>query len=177
MNDKIFEVFLSRQLQEGLALAAASDIVDLWPLDEQPPQRYIADFHCRGLVRTKDGEIREWNHFTVGIFFPHGYLRVADPFAMLRLFGPPTLEHPDVFVWHPNISVRAPLICVGKITPGMSLTDLLHQLYEIISYQRYTPNEHDSLNKACCSWARANSGLFPMDNRPLKQRTLNLEAD
>ena len=175
--DRIFENFLKRQLEEGLELAEASDIVDLLALDGPLPQHYIADFHCRGLVRTEKGEIRQWNHFTVGIHFPADYLRSADPFAMLRWFGPPTAEHPTTFVWHPNISVKAPLICVGRITPGMPLTGLLHQLYEIISYQNYTPNEHDSLNKPCCAWARSNADLFPVDNRPLRRRALNLEVD
>ncbi len=174
MSDKIFEAFLKRQLEEGRALADASDIVDLLPIGEPLPQRYIADFHCRGLVRTREGKIMEWNHFTVGIYFPSGYLRSADPFAMLRWFGPPTEENPDMVIWHPNVSARAPFICVGRIAPGMPLTDLLHQLYEIISYQRYTPIEFDSLNKDCCSWARAHSHRFPMDRRPLKRRTLKV---
>jgi hypothetical protein len=95
---------------------------------------------------------------------------------MLRWFGPPTEQHPDVMVWHPNIAVHAPMICIGRIAPGTSLKDLLHRLYEVISYQRYTPNEFDSLNKACCAWARANADRFPTDRRPLKRRALNLEA-
>ena len=175
MSDRIFEIFLNRQLEEGLELAATSDIVDLLPVDGPPPQHYIADFHCRGLVRSKEGAIREWDRFTVGIYFPADYLRAVDPFSILRWFGPPTREHPDIFAWHPNISNRAPFICVGKIAPGMSLTDLLHQLYEIISYQRYTPNEFDSLNKDWCSWTRTNAGLFPIDSRPLKRRNIDLE--
>jgi len=175
MNDTIFEAFLRRQCEEGMELAADSDIVDLLPLDGPPPQRYIAEFHCRGLVRTVAGDIREWDRFTVGIYFPACYLRAVDPFAMLRWFGPPTEKDPDVFIWHPNISVIAPLICIGRIFPGTPLVDLLHQLYEVISYQRYTPNEFDSLNKACCSWARANSERFPIDSRPLKRRTLKPE--
>ena len=88
----------------------------------------------------------------------------------------PTKKHPDIVAWHPNISARAPFICIGRIAPGMSLTDIIHQLYEIICYQRYTPNEFDSLNKDCCSWARANSDRFPTDSRPLKRRTLNLNV-
>ncbi len=177
MEDKIFEAFLWRQFDEGLALAASSDIVDLTPLNESPPRHYIADFHCRGLVRARDGEIREWNHFTLGIYFPPEYLRHADPFTMLRWFGPPTEEHPDIVIWHPNIADKAPIICIGRIMPGTSLKDLLHQLYEVISYQRYTPNELDSLNRACCAWARANSDRFPTDSRPLKRRTLSLKTD
>ena len=79
--DRILESFLKRQLEEGLKLAAASDIVDLIPLGGPPPQHYVVDFHCRGLVRTGKGEIRQWNRFTVGIFFPTDYLRSANPFA------------------------------------------------------------------------------------------------
>lgn len=176
MQDKIFEAFLWRQFDEGTALDAASDIVDLLPLDGPPPQHYIVDFYCRGLVRARDGEIREWNHFTVGIYFPPTYLRQADPFAIIRWFGPPTEEDPDITIWHPNIADKAPIVCIGRVTPGMSLKDLLYQLYEVISYQRYTPNEFDSLNKACCAWARANANLFPTDGRPLKRRTLHLET-
>lgn len=176
MRDKIFETFLIRQMEEGLTLAATSDIVDLLPVDGPPPQRYIADFHCNGFARTADGKILGWNRFSVGIFFPADYLRVVDPFNILRWFGPPTKKHPDVFAWHPNISDRAPFICVGKINPGMALTSLLHQLYEIISYQRYTPNEFDSLNKHCCSWARSNADRFPADSRPLKRRIINLDT-
>ena len=176
MSDRIFEIFLKKQMEEGLALAAASDIVDLLPIGGPPPQHYIVDFHCRGLVRSEVGEIRDWSHFTVGIYFPSDYLRTVDPFSILRWFGPPTKEHANIFAWHPNISNRAPFICVGKIAPGMPLTDLLYQLYEIISYQRYTPNEFDSLNKDCCSWARNNADLFPTDSRPLKRRNLSLET-
>jgi hypothetical protein len=174
MSDRILDAFLRQQLKEGMALAGNSDLVDLAPLDGPLPQRYIADFYCRGLVRTQEGEIREWNHFTVGIFFSRGYLRSVDPFHMLRWFGPPTKKDPGIFVWHPNISVKVPLICIGRIRPGMSLTDIVHQVYEIISYQKYTPDENDSLNRDCCSWARANADRFPIDRRPLKRRNLDL---
>ena len=163
--DGILEKFLKRQLEEGLDLAANSDIVDLFPLDGPPPQHYVAEFHCKGLVRTEDGQIRQWNHFAVGIHFPNDYLRSVDPFAVLRWLSPPSREH------------KAPIICVGKIPPGMSLTELLHQLYEIISFQNYCPNEYDSLNAACCSWARSNASLFPLECRALRRRTLNLEVE
>jgi hypothetical protein len=175
--DRILENFLSSQMEEGLELAAASDIVDLLPLDGPPPQHYVAEFHCRGLVRTEDGQIRHWDHFAVGIHLPDDYLRSVDPFAVLRWLSPPSREHPTTFVWHPNISVKAPIICAGKIAPGTSLTSLLHQLYEIISYQNYTPNEYDALNRECCSWARSNASLFPLECRALRRRTLNLEVE
>ena len=58
----------------------------------------------------------------------------------------------------------------------MSLVDILYQMFEIITYTKYTPREDDSLNKACCSWARDNQYRFPIDRRPLKRRPLSLEA-
>jgi hypothetical protein len=179
-NDRIFTGFLERQMKEGSELDAASDIVDLLPLEtpgDGPPQRYIADLHCRGLVQTEDNEIQEWNDFSVGIYFPAGYLRSADPFIVLTWLGPPSVKHPNLFTYHPNIAMKAPLICVGPIAPGMPLVDLVHQTYEIVSYQKFTPNELDSLNKSACSWARSNGHRFPLDNRPLKRRTLNLDVE
>ncbi len=179
-NDRIFKAFLESQLEEGQALAADSDILDLLPLENPgagPAQRYIADLHCRGLVQTEKNEIREWNDFCVGIYFSANYLRSVDPYILLTWLGPPSPKNPNLFTWHPNISMKAPLICVGRIIPGMPLTDLVHQIYEIVSYQKFTPNEFDSLNKSACSWARSNSDRFPIDDRPLRRRTLNLDVE
>ena len=47
----------------------------------------------------------------------------------------------------------------------MSLLSLLHQLYQMITWQRFTPRENDALNKAACSWARDNLDRFPIDPR------------
>jgi hypothetical protein len=164
MEDKIFESWLNRQFVEGMALAAESDIVELLPAGGDPPQRYIVRLHCRGLVRSRDGSIREAGLFALGICFPSDYLRVADPRMVLTWFGPPE-------VWHPNISDRFPMICIGKLDPGTSLKELLHRTYEVVSYQNYTPNEFDSLNRAACAFARENQGRFPIDARPLKTLT------
>ena len=88
MGDAVFTSFLERQLDSGLRLAAESDLLDLVPLDETPPQRYIARFRCRGLVRTSDGEVAEADDFGVGISFPDDYLRRADPVRVITWFGP-----------------------------------------------------------------------------------------
>lgn len=167
-DDAVFARFLQSQYNEGMALAAASDLLELEvPLFEPPS--YVATFRCKGLVRQPDGAIEETNFFQAGIWFPNDYLRRADPFEILRWFGPPN-------VWHPNISDTMPLICPGRITPGMPLVDILYQLFEIISYGKFTPREDDCMNKACCAWARDNQQRFPIDRRPLKRRPLNLEV-
>ncbi len=157
MRDVILESFLERQYAEASALAAASEILDLWPQDLQ---RYLAHFHCRGLVRDAGGHIREHNGpFTVGIFLPADYLRAAEPMTVVTWLHPPE-------VWHPNIA--PPVICLGRMPPGTPLVDLLHQVYEIITWQRFTPNEFDALNKAACQWGRQHQERFPVDRRPLK---------
>lgn len=165
-GDRVFDAFLRRQLEDGLALARASDILTLTPLD---PQHIVLSYACRGLIRAPGGSIEEATQFEAGVYFPPDYLRRADPFHVLAWFGPRE-------VWHPNISNQAPLICVGKLTPGTPLVDLIFRLYEIITYHRYTPREDDALNKAACAWARNNAHRFPVDRRPLKRRQLTLEV-
>jgi len=162
-RDPVYEAFLARQYEEGMALASASDLLELIPLDGSPPSRYIARFGCTGLVRLPNGRVAEADRFEVGIWFPSDYLRRAEPWEVLTWLGPRQ-------VFHPNISDRMPLICVGRLAPGTWLVDLLYQVFEIISYQKVTMREDDALNHAACVWARENQGRFPVDRRPLKWR-------
>ena len=167
-RDPIFDNFLLRQMEEGMALATSSDLLELAVSPIAPPH-FVATFHCKGLVQLEDGSIEEANFFQAGIWFPPDYLRRVDPFDIVRWFGPSN-------IFHPNISVIAPLVCLGRISPGTGLTDLLMQLYDIITYNKFTPREDDCLNKACCSWVRDHQHRFPVDRRPLKRRPLNLEV-
>lgn len=162
-RDAVYEAFLARQYDEGMALARDSDLLELVPLDGMPPCRYLARFGCTGLVRPPNGRVIEFDRFEVGIWFPSDYLRRAEPWQILTWLGPRR-------VFHPNISDRMPLICVGRLKPGTWLVDLLYQCFEIISYQKVTMREDDALNTAACGWAREHQQLFPIDRRPLKWR-------
>ncbi len=163
-NDSIYGRFMQRQLEEGMELARSSDLLRLHIPPMSPPH-FVAEFLCNGLIREGDSDIKEASGFQVGIWFPPDYLRRADPFEMLRLFTPN--------VWHPNVSRDHPLICIGRLTAGTSLVDILYQLFDILTYQKYNPNENDSLNKTACAWARESQRRFPIDRRPLKRRLLN----
>jgi hypothetical protein len=168
IDDPIYRAFMEEQLAAGLALVEESDLLDLRIPPFAPPH-FIAEYHCTGLVREGDGLIKEANHFEVGIWMPHDYLRHADTFESLRIFTPNN--------WHPNISREHPLICIGRLAAGTTLVDILYQVYEILTYQRFNPREDNCLNKAACAWARENQRRFPLDRRPLKRRRLlNLEV-
>ena len=169
MQDRIFNGFLTRQFTEGMALAAESDLLALHAEPASPPQRYVARFACRGLVRLDDGTVSEADAFAVGIYFPPDYLRAAHPLQVLTWLGPRN-------VFHPNISDRAPVICIGRITPGTALVDLCYQCFEIITYQKCTMREDDALNAVACTWARSNQHRFPIDARPLKRRAIEMQV-
>ncbi len=166
MADRILDAFLERQHNEGVALTRESDLVLLHPV---AANRYVAEFRCTGLVERAPAEVAEANLFHVGIWFPSTYLRHAEPFDVLTWLGPRR-------VWHPNISNEAPVICVGRLSPGTELVDILYQVFEIVTWNKVTMREDDALNRAACQWARRNGHRFPVDRRPLKRQPLSADV-
>lgn len=161
MQDPILKSFLKRQYEEGMALAASSDILNLVPLRDMPPTQYVLEFHCKGVTRVGE-TIGSSDVFAVGLRFPPDYLRrVVNAGQILMWLHPST-------IFHPNIG--SGFICCGQIRPGTGIVDLAHRVFEIITFQKLTPDEHDALNRDACVWARQNMQLFPVDDRPLKRR-------
>jgi hypothetical protein len=169
MNDPVYHAFLKRQYESGMALARASDVVNLIPLHGWPPDFYLAHFTCRGLVQTAPGQIREAESFAVGIRFPRDYLRQAVPKEVLSWVSPLDVFHPNILGW-------PPAICVGRLMRGTPLVDLLYQVFDLITWRKVTMREDDALNRAACEWARANRERFPVDSRPLKRHRLRLDV-
>jgi hypothetical protein len=165
MTDAVLAAFLARQREEGLALAAASDLLELVPVDGTPCQRYLADFRCSGLAQSESGEIVEAGRFVLGIWFPDSYLREADPFRVLTCLEPRS-------TFHPNVS--GPFVCVGRLAPGTPLVDLLYRCFEIITYRKVTMREEDALQPSACGWARQNQHRFPLDRRSLRRQVVEL---
>jgi len=169
MSDKIYEAFLRQQLEAGMALANNSDVLALTPLPgSEPPSRYIAHFSGRnGLVRDPRGGIVEFDKFVVGICFPEDYLRRVNIPQVLTYLGP----HPDP--WHPNI--RPPFVC-AHIEPGSSLVDILYACFEIWTWNLFATGD-EGLNHAASQWSRKQErSRFPVDRRPLKRRSMQLEV-
>jgi hypothetical protein len=169
MSDPVYEAFLRRQQDDGLALARESSLLDLLPMGD-PADRYLVRFGCRGLIRDTSGAIVLAEEFGVGISFPEDYVRRANPFDVLTWLGPRN-------VWHPNISNTRPAICIGRLAAGTGLVDLLYQCWEIITWNKVTMREDDALNREACQWARHNLSRLPVDRRPLKRRLLDLRID
>jgi len=163
MTDKILQAFLERQLAEGMALAESSDLVDIVPLDLQ---HYVTRFHCKGLVRAASGAIEVAEHFEAGIYFGPDHLRRLNPAEVVTWFGPPN-------VWHPNISPLLRAVCIGNMSAGVGLVELIYQLFEIITWRRVTV--HHGLNAEACQWARNNRHHYPVDTCVLRRRELALK--
>jgi hypothetical protein len=161
MTDRVLAAFLDRQRTEGLALAASSDLVDVLPLEPEPPQRYLVRFGCTGLVGSETNEVEEAAGAVVGIWFADDYLRHVDPMTVLTWLEPRRVFHPNV---------RAPFVCLGRIVPGTPLVDLIYRCFELITWRRVTMREDDALNREACAWARRNTPRFPIDRRPLRRQ-------
>lgn len=154
--DRILASWLESQYEEAMRIAQRSSVLTLAPVDGAPPRRYLAKFQCNGLARTEQG-VTVIDRHIVMISFPQRYLRTSpDPGQLVTWLEP-------VNAWHPN--VRPPFVCLGHIPPGMSLSSLLYQLYQVITWNRFTPREDDALNKDACAWARANLDRLPIDER------------
>lgn len=156
MTDSIRNSWLESQYVEAMSFAQRSEVLSIAPIAGSPPYKYIAEFRCNGLARSEDG-ISVIHRHVVGILFPDQYLRTScDPGQVLTWLEPDTEFHPNI---------NPPFCCVGPIAPGMTLMSLLHQLYQMITWQRFTPREDAALNQLACSWARDNLDRFPVDPR------------
>lgn len=159
--DRILTGFLRHQYEEGMALSAASDLFALVPIGPRgAAAMYLAEFRCRGLILRND-EVVEHNNFVIGIHFPDDYLRCFDTARVLTLCEPAETFHPNI---------NAPLVCAGHMLPGTPLVELLHQVFEVVTFQNVDMREPNALNRRACSWARRNQHRFPLDRRPLKRR-------
>lgn len=160
--DALTGTFLRNQLAEASALAEASDLLEVAPV--AGAQFVLAEYRCRGLVRRGDA-IEDADNFVVGFRFPADYLRRVHPAEILVLVSP-------AGVWHPNIGrgdTPAP-ICIGRITPGTPLVELLYRVHELLTWQTFSTLEYDTLQPEACEWARRNASRFPTDSRPLRWR-------
>jgi len=163
VRNSILDSWHERELAVAMSIADQSDLLDLAILPDRSQRALVARYTCKGLVRDGDGQISPAEEFVVGIRIPSDYLQRANTFEILAWLAP--LE-----IWHPNI--RPPYLCIGFLSPGMSLVDILYQIFEIITYHKVSPGDY--LNEDAAAWARTTDAqrLFPIDTRPLKRPLL-----
>lgn len=156
--DPIFEAFLSKQCGPGLALAAASDILDLHPIGLDVPRQYLATYHVRTFAQAGDGRIGLVDRSDVVINFHDDYLRRPDPARVLTYMGPYRCFHPNI---------KGCYICVD-VRPAMSLVDLLSTVWELLTWRLYGVADN-GLNPAASGWVRQQDPAnFPTDQRLLR---------
>jgi hypothetical protein len=165
MRDQILASFLRRNRATGMALAAASDRLALFPEPGELPQRFVAEYRCPGLIREASGEIAVADVHRIGIVFHDDFLKQKPNCFRLLTWLEPTN------VWHPN--VRAPFVCCGNMPMGTDLLTILLAAFELITYQKFATA--DPLNPAAAEFARANMSRFPLDSRPLRRRAIAIE--
>lgn len=158
-TDAIFRNFLERQHEEGMALAAASDVLELMPLPGDPISRYIAVFRGKWITQEPDGHLGTAPLVAIGIQFPADYLRSIEASRVVSILDPLNLFHPNI---------RGVFVCLGRMTPGTGLVDLIYQSFELLCFHKFS--SHDSLSEEAAQWTRnAEPQRFPIDRRPLRR--------
>jgi hypothetical protein len=153
--DPMLQNFMNRQYEIAADLAQRSDILDLFWIS---PLNAVARLACTGLVREQDGSIREHFGFELGVSFSEEWLRYVGPLNVVSILAPRNIAHPNC---------RAPGACLGEITPGTEIDDLLYRAFEVITWQSFTVDENDALDWDMCAWGRQHMDDFPCDSRPL----------
>jgi hypothetical protein len=157
--DGILRGWLSDVAAAALALATTSDILEL---QQVALNRFVATYASRTLACEPDGQPYEVLGFRVGFYFDPGYLREVDPQYLISVLEPNRIFHPNGL---------GPFLCIGPVVPGTSLVQLLYRVYDVLTYNNFTPSERDALNPLACSWARRHQFRFPLESRPLKRRS------
>ena len=113
------------------------------------------------------GYIDTWQHTFEFLTQSKYFIDRAELTTLPHDLGP----HPDP--WHPNI--RPPFVC-AHIEPGSSLVDILYACFEIWTWNLFATGD-EGLNHAASQWSRKQErSRFPVDRRPLKRRSMQLEV-
>jgi ubiquitin-protein ligase len=147
-------LILDEQMLEGLLRD--------WPLIQitgkagMPPEIYRITYNVRGLFVSPSGEILERNTHLLEVNLTLGYPRRA---PQCRMLTP---------VFHPNFDDS--MVCIGDFwAASEGLDDLIIRIGRMIAYQEY--NTRSPLNGLAAKWAAQNSGLLPIDPRPIAPPT------
>ena len=134
MSDRIIQGFRAHQYEDVTSLAKASDVVEILPVEGDPPARYIISVRAKGLIQGKADRIMEADRCDIMIWLPDDYLRRAEAVQVLTYLGPSRRP------WHPNI--RPPYICMN-IRPGTPLVDLTYACFSLWTWDLYYTGDNE----------------------------------
>lgn len=124
----------------------------------KPTQRYLIEFHGRGLARDAKGKVAIQDHHEVEVKLGTGYPRTMPE---LRWLTP---------IYHPNIS-EIGLVCLGGYgthwVPSLHLDELCVMLWDIVRFHNY--DIRSPYNRDAALWtANQTTYTFPTDGRALR---------
>ena len=154
--DLVYRTFLTNTLVDALDIDSRSDVLRLVPNPQTPPTAYLCMFDVPYLRRLPAGTVAACAGPVVCfIGFPQDYLYSADPHLYLRVASVLT---PD-FV-HPNVAPHG-AVCLGAaFRGGTTMSALIWELYEIVSYRNCTVDERNAFSPEACRLIRANGSLL-----------------
>lgn len=158
MSFNIRETRLRNDYDRLRELVNRSDFIEIVSTEGNPPERYVIRFTCRGVedVRPNGTPVLREQH-EVAVYL-HAEYPLKQP--QLKWLTP---------IFQPNIHVTG-AVCIGAWWPAKTLDELMLTLGEMIQYKNFDPK--DPMNSKAASWALRNQRLFPIDDRPLKGRSL-----
>ena len=164
MDETIFAEFLENSAREAQELAARSDVLGIFRLPVPGAGLFLARFALPYLVQLPDGAIGvSPGPLHVAIHFGPEYLQRVSPLEVVQV-RELDLFHPN-FLW--------PVLCVGAVRPGMSLTCLARHIFEILSYENYATD--DGLHPEACVRLREEPRL--LETLPRRPRLVRRRPD
>ena len=159
MSFNIRKTRLRNEFRRVQELVDRSELIHLVATDGNPPDRYKIRFTCTGVESVRpNGQPILRNVHEVSIYL-HAEYPLKQP--QLKWLTP---------IFHPNIHVTG-AVCIGPWWAAKTIDELLLTLGEMVQYKNLDPT--DPMNSKAASWSQRNKRIFPIDDRPLKGRSLS----
>jgi ubiquitin-protein ligase len=144
-------------------LAAKSPLIDVEPVEGDPPTKYRVSFKCKGMMLNPiSGKPTLTANHVMEIYLPAGIPGYPNEAPYVLCLTP----H-----FHPNISSENNMVCVGIERDWENSLDvawLVTHLADMITYRVY--GFEKPYNQKAVKWTKANKARLPLDNRHLFQK-------
>jgi hypothetical protein len=135
------------------ALHERNGLIYVIAADDDPPERYVVGFHCRGVAEIDANDrpvIRDDHRVELVLTAEYPHIR-----PMMHWMTP---------IFHPNFNDRGD-VCIKEWYPQQTLSELCEVLAEMVQYKNY--NTTSPLNMDAAMWAMRHRDELPIDDRSL----------